>query len=268
MEDCWSIVEQVLPSADRILLYGPSGTGKSYAGKRLGIAPSKEQIAAEAKLIWAERGCPDGQDREFWIAAERRLCEKINFNERVFSFSLTEDTPAAELRGHFGLKSGEYVWMDGPCVSSWRKGARLVLNELEKASGDAQTFLLGILDDPGIASITLPTGETVRPDSGFRCVATMNGDPDVDLNPALRDRFPIAINIDRIAPDALLALPEDIRNVVYNCSVVKDAQRRISVRSWNEFARLREEHNPTLAAKAVFGSRYSEVLAALNISKS
>jgi hypothetical protein len=98
---CWELIEKVVGRCDRLLLWGVSGTGKSWAARRANLNDSQ-----------------------------------------VFSVSLTDDTPAAELRGHYGLVEGSYRWLDGPCVMAWRTGARLVLNELEKASGDAQTFLL------------------------------------------------------------------------------------------------------------------------------
>jgi len=56
---CWDIVAAVLSHSNRTLLYGPCGTGKSFAGARLGL----------------------------------------NSDQRVFSLTLTEETPAAELRG-------------------------------------------------------------------------------------------------------------------------------------------------------------------------
>jgi MoxR-like ATPase len=223
---CWEMVEKVVGTCDRVLLWGVSGTGKSWAARRANLNGHK-----------------------------------------VFSVSLTDDTPAAELRGHYGLVDGSYKWLDGPCVMSWRSGARLVLNELEKASGDAQTFLLGMLDDIEIAQQTLPTGETITPAKGFHVVATMNGHPDEDLNPALRDRFPVCIHIDQVAPPALQRLPEDLRGVAQNSGVVTQAQRRISVRVWNEFARLRSALGDDMAASAVFGDRAKTVLDHLKLAK-
>lgn len=222
--DCWELADALVGVSSRVLLWGPSGTGKSWAARR------------------------------------------NNRDSEIFSVSLTDDTPAAELRGHYGVIEGSYKWLDGPCVMAWRKGCRLVLNELEKASGDAQTFLLGILDDLEIAQQTLPTGETISPAEGFCVVATMNGHPDQDLNSALRDRFPVCINIDKIAPPALLKLPEQLRNVAKNSGVQKDANRRISVRSWNAYAKLREDFGDHLAAKAVFGDRANTVLESLKLA--
>ncbi|MBY0228045.1 MAG: AAA family ATPase [Gemmataceae bacterium] len=223
---CWELIEATVGRCDRVLLWGVSGTGKSWAARRANLGGAK-----------------------------------------VYSVSLTDDTPAAELRGHYGLVDGSYKWLDGPCVMAWRSGARLVLNELEKASGDAQTFLLGILDDLEIAQQTLPTGETLTPAKGFHVVATMNGHPDEDLNPALRDRFPVCVHVDQVAPPALERLPADLQHVAKNSGVVTTAQRRISVRVWNEFARLRAVLGDEMAASAVFGDRARTVLDHLKLAR-
>ena len=97
-----------------------------------------------------------------------------------------------------------------------------------------------MLDDPAVASLTLPTGETVRPAAGFSVIATSNAKADDDLEPALRDRFPVAIRIDRPHPGALKALPADVSHAAQNSAGVDDPQRRVSVRAWAAFARLRE----------------------------
>jgi MoxR-like ATPase len=219
-DEFWQAGVQELGHSERVLLHGVSGTGKSYAARRT----------------------------------------NLKFKEKVYSVSLTDDTPAAELRGHYGLRGGEYEWMDGPCVMAWRKGGRLVLNELEKASGDAQTFLLGMLDDMEIAQQTLPTGETIKPIEGYHVVATMNGNPEDHLEPALRDRFPCCIEVDSVAPAALFRLPEEIQEAAKNTTIVDDPQRKISVRVWNEFVRLREIMGDDLAACCVFGARSKQAL--------
>lgn len=223
---CWDLVDAVVGNYDRVLLWGVSGTGKSWAARRNNL---------------------DGK--------------------QVYSVSLTDDTPAAELRGHYGIVEGSYKWLDGPCTLSWRNGTRCVLNELEKASGDAQTFLLGFLDDLEIAQQTLPNNETITPKAGFHVVATMNGHPDQDLIPALRDRFPICIHIDQVAPPALARLPEEIQKLAANSGVIKEDQRRISVRAWNEFAKLRERLGDEVAATCVFGDRAKTVIDSLKLAR-
>ncbi len=223
--NCWDLVEKVVGNTDRVLRWGVSGTGKSWAARRGNLGKSQ-----------------------------------------VYSVSLTDDTPAAELRGHYGLVDGSYRWLDGPCIMAWRNGSRLVLNELEKASGDAQTFLLGLLDDLEISQQTLPTGETVRPQKGFHVIATMNGNPEQDLVPALRDRFPVCIHIDEVAPPALAALPPRFRKVAANAGIIEDVNRRVSIRSWNELAKLSKIVDEKTAAQCIFGKRAQTVLDHLKIS--
>ena len=103
----------------------------------------------------------------------------------MFSITLTEETPAAELRGHYILKDGKYVWHDGPAVAAWRCGGRLVINEIQRGGADVHSLLLNITDDIEIAEMDLPSGEKVKPTKSFMCVATMNGDPKELLDPAL-----------------------------------------------------------------------------------
>lgn len=225
--DTWGLVDRVLGLRPRVLLAGPPGTGKTLAASRVGV----------------RAGQP------------------------VVSITLTEETPAAELRGHYVPVEGRFEWRDGPAVAAWRAGARLVLNEIDRASGDALTFLMAILDDVQTASLTLPSGETVRPDARFSVVATMNGDPTSDLRPALRDRFPVAITIDAVHPEALAQLPQDLRNAAAGTTFVDESERRMSIRVWAEFAMLREVIGESFAARACFGSRSDELLTALRVAK-
>lgn len=223
----WKLIETVLPVSRLTLLYGPPGTGKTTAGNYMGDP------------------------------------------KEVYNLTLTEETPAAELRGHFIPKGHEFVWMDGPALTAFKKGARLVLNEIDKASGDALTFCHALLDDPGIAKITLPykdeDGESVSvsPHPDFNVVATMNGEPD-DLPEALRDRFAVRINVDKVHPDAIKALPEDLRKIASK-GVSKEGERSISIRGWNAFVQLREIVGEDNAATAVFGPRAKTILNTIKI---
>lgn len=193
----------------------------------------------------------------------------------VYQQTLTEESPMAELRGHFLPKGSEMVWMDGPGIRAWREGARLVINEIDHASGDVLSFLLALLDDPEFAEFTLPTGELVRPAEGFHVVATMNGQP-YDLPLPLQDRFPVTIEILDVNPEAIEALPEDLRVPAQTGALVVDQDRRLSVRMWTEFASLRlklaaladdEAQGYEMAAKAIFGDRWKEALRAIKFNE-
>lgn len=229
----WTIIDAVIATSRRVLLHGLPGTGKTYA------------------------------------AARRHLEDTTH----VYQMTMTEETPAAEVRGHFIPKGGEMIWMDGPGIRSWREGARLVINEIDRASADTMSLLYALLDDPEFAELTLPTGEVVRPKEGFHVIATMNGEP-YDLPPALQDRFPVTVEVIAVNPEAIEALPEDLRKPARESALVENQDRRLSIRMWMEFGSLRqkltEKHKGnkdkgwTLAAKAVFGDRWEEALRAIN----
>lgn len=225
--DVWALVRAVLPVADRLLLVGPSGTGKTH-------------VATEPR--------PD--------------------KRRVYSITLTADTAAAELRGHYIPREGSFLWQDGPAVAAWREGGTLVLNEIDQAGPDAVAFLLAMLDGGLSARLTLPTGETLTPTDGFRVVGTMNGNPDTDLLPALRDRFAVCVKIEAPSPEAFAALPSDLQEPARNTAVIADPQRRVSIRAWLAYARLREVVNEETACRAVFGAQATEIMDALTLARS
>lgn len=226
LPECWRIFHQVLEHAGRILLYGPPGTGKTRQALSAGVRPG----------------------------------------ERASHLIMTQDTPAAELRGMWVPVPGGFDWLDGPAIAAWRSGSRLVLDEIDHASGDVMNLLMSIVDAPGSAYLTLPTRETVEPAPGFSVIATMNGDPD-QLPPALRDRFPVAIEIDAVHPAAFAGLPEDILRAA-SATALLPAERRLSVRAWIQFAHLRERVGASNAAKAVFGpQRAKDVEAAVLLAQ-
>ena len=223
----WDLISACIKNSRTTLLYGPSGTGKSF--------------------------CAHGADLG---------------GRNLYSVTLTPDTPAAELRGHYVPMGNEFKWQDGPAISAWRFGGRLVVNEIDHAGGDALSFLLNCLDTDGTACLTLPTGEMVRPNPQFQCVATMNGIPDQDLPPALRDRFPVCIEVNEAHPQGISSLPDDLQAAAKGSVVATDPARRLTLRAWKSFAALRNQIGPEMAAQAVFQSRASDVLDALRIAAS
>lgn len=223
----WELIELVLPKSRLTLLYGPPGTGKTTIANNFGSP------------------------------------------RYVSNITVTEETPAAELRGHFIPKGQEFVWMDGPALTEFTRGGRLVINEIDKASGDALTFCHALLDDPGIASITLPYKDefghpvTVKPHPDFHVVATMNGEPE-DLPDALRDRFAVRMHVNKVHPDAIKALPKELRKIAAK-GVSTDGERSVSIRGWNAFVALREHIGEENAAMAVFGPRAKTILNTIKI---
>jgi MoxR-like ATPase len=222
----WELTKLLIKNTGRILQYGPPGTGKSYVA-----------------IHEPHSGGANG----------------------IHNVTITDEMPAAELRGHYVPKAGEFHWQDGPALRAWRNGDRLVVNEIDKASGDTLSFFLSLLDDSPSAMMTLPTGETVYPHKDFQCIATMNGAPS-DLPPALQDRFPVTIEVTDPNPNAIASLPDDLRNAAQGSCVSPDPTLRISLRSWFAYAALRTRIGAPYAAEAVFGARAKEVLASLTIA--
>jgi DNA polymerase III delta prime subunit len=237
----WKEIGQVMPHVSRMLLYGPPGTGKTTLG----------------------------------------FCD----DRETFYVPLHEETSPAELIGHFVPVGTRFVWFDGPVLLAWQRGARLILDELDQAGGSVMSVLRAILNDPSVARLTLPdpslaemdddtlaaviaSGDgfrTVKPHEGFQVLATMNGDPE-DLDAPLLDRFEATFYVSDTNPDAINALPEDLR-VAAKRTAVGDDDRRIGLRRWKAFATLREKVGEDVAGRAVFGSRHGDIVDALRLAR-
>lgn len=228
---CWQDVCDALGAGiDRLILFGPPGTGKTYAGLTLGDVDA---------------------------GAYRLIC--------------TEDMTAADVTGHFmPSASGTWSWLEGSVIKAWngdgQRGARVVADEIDRAGGDVLSLLLNMFDSDPSATWQHPeTGVVHRPRPGFSVVMTTNIEDLGDLPKALRDRFPVAIRIDRPHPDALATLPVSLRAPA---AVSADAEpsRRFSLRSFRAFDHLcRSGLDLERAARMVFGPLSDDVLDALRV---
>lgn len=228
---CWrDLADVVSAGLTRVLLYGPPGTGKTFAALHHGVS----------------EGHP-----------ERLIC--------------TEDLTSGEITGTW-MPTGEsrFEWREGPAIRAWRgvegRGGRLVLDEVDRASGDALATLLAITDSPESARWRNPeTLEWVRPGPEFSVVMTSNLEDLDDVPRALRDRFPVSIRIDRPHPTAVERLSDDLRAPALSGSLGPE-QRRVSLRCFYAFDELRRRHGPSRAAHLVFGDDVAQsVLDALTI---
>lgn len=226
---CWQDVEDALNAGiDRLVLFGPSGIGKTYAGLHFG------DVSA---------------------GAYRLVC--------------TEDMTTFDVTGGFMPSStGGFQWLDGSALKAWKgngaKGARLIVDEVDKAGGDVFATLLAMLDSPESASFEHPeSGEIVRPLPGFSAVMTTNIENMSELPTALADRFPIRVRINEPHPTALLALSPDLR--AYAVRMADAGDDRISLRAFIALDKLRKSLGMERACELTFGRRSRQILDALAV---
>lgn len=228
---CWQDVSDALEAGvDRLILFGPPGTGKTYAGLTLGDVSG---------------------------GAFRLICTE-------------DMTAADVTGHFMPTANGTWTWLEGSVVKAWngdgRRGGRVVADEIDRAGGDVLSLLLNMFDSEPSASWQHPqTGTVHRPLLGFSVVMTTNIEDLEDLPRALRDRFPIAIRIDCPHPGALATLPCTLR-IPASVSADAEAPRRFSIRSFRAFDYLqRNGFAIDRAARLVFGAVAQDVLDAIRV---
>ena len=121
----------------------------------------------------------------------------------LYRINITIETDEDDLLGGFRLVNGETVWFDGPVVEAMRKGAILLLDEVDLASTKIMC-LQPVLEGKGV--FLKKINEFVTCADGFNIVATANtkgkGDETGNfigagvMNEAFLERFPITIEQD------------------------------------------------------------------------
>lgn len=183
----------------------------------------------------------------------------------VFPITLTPETPASELLGHYTPRGNQLVWQNGPFTLAMRAGGRLVINELSHAGSDVIAVLYPVLESTETAQLMLATGEIVRPAPGFHVVATDNAPPD-ELPEALQDRFDCVLNLERPHPALIEALHPRLRRAAER-SFLLDDERRITMRRWMTISRLQSVMGLERACHAVLGRlRGTQIFEAINLS--
>lgn len=216
VQNCWDLAEAAASVVPRVMLWGLPGTAKTSFGLRHAAKKQRPR----------------------------------------YSLTFSEDFTTQELLGHFIPKGNVFEWHDGPVTRAWREGATLVLNELGRASGPVLDIMLCMLDDPSMAELALPTGEVIRPKTGFCAIATSNSKPEL-MDPALVDRFDAIIEITVPHPDLVKHLDDKIAGLgtaVLNS--YQDPTRYISPRRALAFIQLIEGGvGKKTAALLAFGER-------------
>ncbi len=228
---CWrDVVDALAAGVDRLILHGPPGTGKTYAGLTLGDVSG---------------------------GAFRLICTE-------------DMTAADVTGHFMPTAQGTWKWLEGSVIKAWRgngqRGGRIVADEIDRAGGDVLSLLLNMFDSDASASWQHPETDVVHtPLDGFSVVMTTNIEDLDELPRALRDRFPITIRIDRPHPDALALLSASLRAPA-SVSADADHPRRFSLRSFCAFDHLQQRGFDTeRAARLVFGTLAADVLDAIRV---
>jgi len=178
--------------------------------------------------------------------------------------TLAEDLTVQELMGHWVPDRIEWHFHLGPVSRAYQDGRALVLNEIGRASGSVQDFLLGVLDNRDVASLALPNGQLLAPAAGFKVFGTSNTGPD-QLDPALRSRFEAEIHLP--VPNAALVEELDRRCLGLGGALVdsyRDPERALDPRRVASFVNLLSQAIPVRqAALLTLAERAPDFLAAL-----
>jgi len=222
---CWTDFEDVIEAGiKRVILWGLPGTGKTYAGLTHAV----------------------GEGGSF-----RLVC--------------SEEMTNAQVSGTWMPNGERWTFAEGMALKAWRGngqvGGRLVIDEIDKVSGDVEGELHNFTDSIASASFRNPeTDEVITPLDGFSVIATTNLENPEWLKPALRDRFSTAIEINAPHPNALLQLPENLREVA-NAVISAEPERRVSLRAFYDYQTLLNSGMEIgRSAQLVFGKNRGEAI--------
>ena len=154
--------------------------------------------------------------------------------------NVTIETDEDDLLGGFRLVNGETAWHDGPVVDAMKRGAILLLDEIDLASNKIMC-LQPILEGKGV--FLKKINEFVEPAKGFNIIATANtkgkGSDDGRfigtnvLNEAFLERFPITF--EQSYPS--LKIEENIVLKVFEGLGIKDKEFATNLVKWADVIR-------------------------------
>jgi len=199
------------------VIFGPPGVGKSFDARYLAI-----EYAKALGVGWHQ-------------------------------FTVTRQTPAASVIGHWLVSGGDMVWHKGIAQTAIEKGDVLVINDIHLASDDLVDALHWLLDDGEGASQELGDG-TILHTEKLQVIATMNGTPD-DLDDPVKDRFTKKIRSIIPSEEAMMLLPEDVRKMCDELyKRANGMEPKVSYRTLKHFSEMRDTlKNELLAADAAIG---------------
>lgn len=179
----------------------------------------------------------------------------------------TDEMTTAEITGLWIPNGDRFTYREGLAVKAWRHGARLVIDEINRANGDVMSLLLAFTDTVASSSWQNPeTDEIVTPAAGYSVILTMNGEPN-DLEPALLDRFAARVLINQPHPAAIATLPAYLQSVALTLASIDDPKERASLRQLQTLAQVADRHGIERAAALVLPQHADALRHALEVAQ-
>ena len=181
--------KDLVPTVDDLFVpFGNFKDVKQIIGSRVFVPIFITGLSGNGKTHSVEQAC----------AQLKREMVRVN---------ITIETDEDDLIGGFRLVNGDTVWHDGPVVEALKRGAVLLLDEVDLASNKIMC-LQSLLEGKGV--YLKKTNEYVKPSTGFTVVATANTKGKGDdsgmfiganiLNEAFLERFAFTFEQDYPTP--------------------------------------------------------------------
>lgn len=159
----------------------------------------------------------------------------------IIRVNITESTDEDDLLGGFRLINGDTVWEDGPVIVAMKRGALLLLDEVDLGS-ELIMCLQPVLEGSGVYIKKI--NKFVYPESGFNVIATGNTKGKGDdgefahtniMNEAMLDRFDLTLdqtypslgvetNILKKAYAIMAGIDSDEKDIDFMTRIAKTAQ--------------------------------------------
>ena len=167
-----------------------------------------------------------------------QACSELK--RELIRVNVTIETDEDDLLGGFRLVNGETAWHDGPVVDAMKRGAILLLDEIDLASNKIMC-LQPILEGKGV--FLKKINEYIEPAKGFNVIATANtkgkGSDDGRfigtnvLNEAFLERFPVTF--EQSYPS--LKIEENIVKNVFKTLGINDNEFATNLVKWADVIR-------------------------------
>ena len=195
-----------------------------------------------------------------------------NLNLELYRVNITIETDEDDLIGGFRLQDGNTVWNDGPVVQAMKRGAVLLLDEIDLASNKIMC-LQSVLEGNGIYIKKI--NQQVKPANGFTVIATANtkgkGCENGSfvgtniLNEAFLDRFPITLFQDYPSEKEEVHILELVQKDLTDGAPISDEVREFAKNLVKWAGTIRDANKKGSVDDVITTRRLVNILTAFNV---